>query len=84
MRGVVHLAQGEGQKGFDCMSNGTKAVGVIAATAEASVATAGLSNVAAAACVGGAAAGAQMSLDAADTGVRSAWAGIPKQLRVPI
>ena len=39
VRGVVHLARGENQQAYDCIANGTKAIGVCAATVVATTAT---------------------------------------------
>lgn len=67
--------RGEGQQAYDCMANGTKAVGVIGVTTAVTLATGGLGTGAALAVVGGAAASTQVGLDGVDTAIRSAAAG---------
>lgn len=72
VRGAVHLVRGEGEEGYTCLANGTKGLGVAAATVAVTIATGGLGAVPACAIVGGAAAGSQVALDGVDTGIRSA------------
>ncbi|CAE7824406.1 unnamed protein product [Symbiodinium sp. CCMP2592] len=75
VRGVVHLARGENQEAYDCIANGTKAIGVCAAAVVATTATGGMGTAAALACVGGSAAATQVALDGVDTGIRSGYNG---------
>jgi len=72
VRGVVHLARGEGEEGYTCIANGTKGAGVAIVAIGATVATGGMAAGPACALVGGAAAGSQVALDGVDTGIRSA------------